>query len=509
VFADYVSGNIWSIQFDGQTATPLRWLARDPAIAAFGTDPRNGDVLFGDLGDDQVKRLTYSTNVVGAPLPPTLADTGAFADLPTLTPHAGILPYELNVPFWSDGAAKQRWFSIPSLDAKIGFDPAGNWSVPDGSVWVKHFELELTNGVPESRRRLETRFIVRNPSGMYGITYRWDASQTNAVLVPEEGLDEEFQIRDTVGTRAQVWHYPSRAECLACHTPAGGYVLGFNTAQLNRDTIHGNVTENQLRILNRLGYFQTNLTRFHTLPALARAEDPTASLEHRVRSYLSVNCAQCHQPGSTGVGLFDARSNTPTDQAQLINGPLNDNEGDPDNRVVAPGSPERSMLLTRINALGPTRMPPIASSVIDASAVALLSAWITNDLPAYRSFEQWQIDQFGSAADPRAQADADPDQDGASNRQEYRTGTNPLVRNNRWGIAVERSSGGVRLSFPGLANRAHEIQSAMTLSEPLLWETLEIPENRPTFPAVASEAAVVLPATNQLTEYFRVLIRAP
>jgi hypothetical protein len=49
----------------------MRWLTRDPAIAAFGTDPRNGEVLFGDPGEDQVKRLAYSTTRSGAPLPPT------------------------------------------------------------------------------------------------------------------------------------------------------------------------------------------------------------------------------------------------------------------------------------------------------------------------------------------------------------------------------------------------------------------------------------------------------
>lgn len=511
VFADYVSGNLWSITFDGQSASPMRRLTQDPGIATFGTDPRSGEVLFGDLAEDQVKRLVYNTNLTGAPLPPTLADTGAFADLASLQPYPGILPYELNVPFWSDGAAKQRWFSIPNLDARIGFNTSGNWAFPDGTVWVKHFELEMTNGVPSSKRRLETRFIVKNRAGVYGITYRWDDAQTNATLVPEQGLDEALEIHEATGVRTQTWRYPSRAECLACHTPAGGYALGFNTAQLNRDVTLNGTPENQLRWLDRLGYFQANLTRFHLLPALAPASDTNTSREYRVRSYLAANCAQCHQPGSTGVGLFDARATTPTDQASLILGPLNDTADDPDSRVIVPGSPTHSMLLTRISSLGPTRMPPMASSVLDQEAIDLLRAWITNDLPNYRSLAQWQTDQFGSTTDPRAQPAADPDLDHAPNQQEYLAGTDPLNPAQAWGIAIVStpSPKAVTLRFSRAANRAYEIQTVLALDQPISWESMDIPENRPWFPTSTGQTALRLPITNTAPQFYRVQFRAP
>ena len=85
---------------------------------------------------------------------------------------------------------------MPNTNLTIGFSRDGNWAFPDGAVWVKHFELELTNGVPASRKRLETRFIVRNAGGVYGVTYRWGDSLTNATLVAEGGMDEQFIIHD-------------------------------------------------------------------------------------------------------------------------------------------------------------------------------------------------------------------------------------------------------------------------------------------------------------------------
>src|SRR6185503_7904963 len=78
---------------------------------------------------------------------------------------------------------------------------------------------------------------------------------------------------------------------------------------------------------------------------------------------------------------WDARITTPMARAGIINGALNDTMDDPANRVVAPKSPEHSMLLQRIATLDPRRrMPPLASSVIDAEAVQLVTDWI-NSLP--------------------------------------------------------------------------------------------------------------------------------
>lgn len=378
VFGDNVSGNIWALHYDGVSVSNFRRLTSLGSVSAFGTDPANQDILMVPVsGGASIYRLVYTSDS-GTPLPSTLAETGAFASLATLLPEPGIVAYDLNVPFWSDHARKTRWFSVPNINDVMSFNSNGNWSFPTGTVWIKHFELELTNGVPQSARRLETRFLVRNSGGMYGITYRWDNSQANAFLVPEDGLDEPFVIHDGGTTRTQVWHYPSRSECLTCHTRAGGLALGFNTAQLHRNHDYGGTITNQILALSQAGYFQTPVTGTAALPALSALTNNNFSLEHRARSFLAANCSQCHQPGGSAQGSWDARFVTPLSVAGIVNGSLHDNLGNPNNRVLKPDSPVDSMLLTRLASFGPRHMPPLATSELNTEAISLLSQWITN-----------------------------------------------------------------------------------------------------------------------------------
>ena len=398
VFSDYNSGRVWFLRYDGSNTVPFQYITDASSPSALGRDPRNGDVLIAQLGNNQIGRLDYTATVTGTPLPPTLADTGAFTNLTTLSPAAGIVPYELNVPFWSDNAIKSRWFSLPNTNSKITFNAAANWSFPTGTVWIKHFELELTNGVAASRKRLETRFIVRNTNGIYAMTYRWN-SVTNAVLVPEAGTNETFVINDAGNLRTQVWQYPSRSECLACHTAAAGYGLGFRTEQLNRTVTYNAQTTNQIKALSDAGYFTTTVTNNpSSLLALAHPTNLAATLEFRARSMLTANCSPCHQPGGpAGRANWDARITTSTANAGLIRGVPANNFGSTNNFLIAPQSPSNSVLFTRLSArdlgaLPSIQMPPLASTLADTQGILLVSNWIISlslkglpNVPAFNS----------------------------------------------------------------------------------------------------------------------------
>ena len=445
------------------------------------------------------------------PLPPTLADTGAFSDLIHLTPQAGIVPYDLNVPFWSDGAHKFRWFSLPDTNLTVGFEREANWSFPTGMVWIKHFELELTNGVPTSARRIETRFLVRTTDGIYGVTYRWDDSQTNATLVTEEGIpDEDLYIQDQGETHTQAWHYPSRSECLRCHSQIAGWGLGFNTPQLNREFNYGGVTNNQIAALNQAGYFSSNVTGIHYLRALAPTTNTAWSLEYRVRSYLAANCAQCHQPGTDCLARWDARITTPTAAAGIINGRLIfPFAADPNGRVIVPGSLTHSTMVQRLANLGSSHMPPLATTVVNAEAVNLLSEWITNGLADYQSYADWQLAFFGSTNLPSAAPYGDPDGDGASNQLEYLVGGNPMLGGDAWRISLQSGASSVQIHFPHLANRCYEVQWSTNLSDAKSWVVLDQLDNRPFFSSTNGRAVIEDASAGSSAKFYRVRIFGP
>jgi glucose/arabinose dehydrogenase len=384
IFGDWGSGNIWALGYDGTEVTHWTLLTTATRIVAFGSDPANGDVLFAEITTGRIGRLIYLDDPVGIPLPPTLADTGAFADLDTLTPQPGIVPYAVNAPFWADHALLSRWFAVPHPEEVIAFHPTANWTLPAGTVWIKHFDLEQVRGDPTTRRRLETQFLIRNEEGVYGLTYRWDETGSNAQLVPEEGLTETLEIVENGETRTQQWRYPSRTECLACHTPQGGHALGFNTFQLNRDHPYEDMTTNQLIALSQMGYFNESIDSTDGLDAMVDPGDQSAPLELRVRSHLAVNCSSCHQPQGPALGSWDSRFSTSLEESGIIDGLLVNDQGHPANRVIKPGSIEESMIWQRIRALGPGHMPPVATLELDHESIALFELWINSLLPGAR-----------------------------------------------------------------------------------------------------------------------------
>jgi uncharacterized repeat protein (TIGR03806 family) len=322
------------------------------------------------------KAYLQMPELVSGILPRQLSQTGAFQNTPELVPNEALLPYDLIVSFWSDGATKTRWASVP--DERIKFAPNGEWGFPKGTVFIKHFELAMDESHPEIKRRLETRLLVCDANGgVYGVAYKWRADNRDADLL-ETNLTEDITIKTATGTHTLTWYYPSRQDCLTCHTANAGYVLGVKTRQLNRElTFPSGTKDNELRVWNHLGLFDTNLDEadLQSLPKLARANDLTRSLEDRARSYLDANCAHCHRPHGT-VAYFDARYDTPLAEQNLINGPVLIDERLDHPHIIAPNDLWRSILFMRANTTEAFKMPPLARNTIDDSGMQLLRQWI-------------------------------------------------------------------------------------------------------------------------------------
>jgi uncharacterized repeat protein (TIGR03806 family) len=334
-------------------------------------------------------------------VPSLLSQTGVFSDTRKRIASPGLIPYDLNVAFWSDGADKSRWIAVP--EGQITFSPAGEWRFPAGTVFVKNFDLAVDATHPGAKRRLETRLLVRDSGGgVYGVVYKWRPDGSDADLLSTSAT-ENIQVKSAAGeVHEQTWYYPSRQDCLTCHTAGAGGVLGVKTRQLNRSfTYPSGVADNELRAWNHLELFapafkDEEVRRF---AALAATDDTTRSLADRARSYLDANCAQCHRPGGT-VANFDARYDTPLEKQGLIDGPVLIDQGIDRPRVISPHDIWRSIVYMRVDTLGDIKMPPLARETIDQNGVQLLNEWI-NSMPGRAVLEPPTISpQGGTYSDP-------------------------------------------------------------------------------------------------------------
>jgi uncharacterized repeat protein (TIGR03806 family) len=270
-----------------------------------------------------------------------------------------LIPYDVISPLWSDGAEKSRWMALPE-GATVAIGPDGDFDYPNGTVLMKLFRM--------GERRVETRLLMRHDDGSWaGYSYAWNDEQTDATLLASA---------KTSSFGDQIWSFPSRSQCLQCHTKAAGGALGPETAQLNRDFEYASTDRiaPELATLEHIGVFASPPpTDPLTLP------DPmgTAPVEDRARAYLHANCAHCHRPGGGGQGTMDLRFAVPLRDTMTCNAePTQGGVGPPDAKLIVPGSPEKSILSLRMHQQTSKFMPPIAVRTPDPAGLALVDAWI-------------------------------------------------------------------------------------------------------------------------------------
>ena len=265
----------------------------------------------------------------------------------------------------------ERAYSQLRFDRPVYLTGAGDGSrrlfVVEQAGIVRSFKQDDESPVANVFLDISDR-ISRQGKGWESATYVWDQGGTEAEL-HIGGKQFEYWNQGM-----QSWHAPSSSECAACHVDAAGYLLGLNTAQLNRDSDGSN----QISKWAKAGVLDMPADLdLSKAPQYCSPFDQNADLETRARVYLDVNCAMCHQPNGPGNAIIDLRYATDLKSTKTLDiKPAQGDLGIADARLIAPGSPERSLMLKRIETKSVGRMPSIGSNVVDEEAVNLLRQWI-------------------------------------------------------------------------------------------------------------------------------------
>lgn len=300
--------------------------------------------------------------VTGEGFPARLSDYGFFTDGARQHPAAGVRPYALNTPLWSDGAEKLRFIYLPG-GTQLTAGGEGLLQFPVGAAIIKTFAF----GTGADRRLIETRVLLHRAEGWVALPYRWNAEQSDASLALAGGRVD----LTTPAGEAISYAIPNKNQCKTCHSRDGQVMpIGPKARNLSAAWL-GNMVKQ--------GALDAVPAGAGKLPVWAqrKAGDPAAPL---ARAYLDVNCAHCHQPGG---GASNAGLDLRWDQADphafgIMKRPVAAGRGAGDRDfAIVPGHPEQSILLYRMDSDEPgIAMPELGRSSVDKDGVAIVRRWI-------------------------------------------------------------------------------------------------------------------------------------
>ena len=273
-------------------------------------------------------------------LPPKLSDYRFFTGA---VPNAGVRPYALNTPLFSDYAEKDRYLYLPP-GTQATFSKDGLPDLPVGAALIKTFHYGAT--------KVETRVLLHRASGWVALPYVW---QGDDAVLKRAGT----RVALTVEGQAIDYAVPNVNQCKECHalgdamTPIGPKARNLSPGML--------------------GVAATGIR-------LPKWGDTAAPVADRARAYLDVNCGHCHNPrgAASNSGLNLTWETTDPTALGIGKHPVAAGRGSGGLEVaIAPGHPERSIMLYRMKSVEPgVAMPELGRATVHKEGVALLEDWI-------------------------------------------------------------------------------------------------------------------------------------
>lgn len=311
--------------------------------------------------------------------------------------NASVRAYELNTPLFTDYALKLRTVWMPP-GAAAGYDANAEFDFPVGTIISKTFHYEKAAGWSEGSRKvlrqerdaaldgkgrlnlahvtlIETRLLVRYDDGWKAFPYVWNTTQTEAWL-EVAGEVRNLTLVDDSGELDFLYVVPDANQCAACHAPnhtdADIRPIGLKARHMNRSM--------QIERWQHEGV----LTGVEgEVPVAARWSEPaSATLAERVRAYLDINCAHCHNSaGAADTSGLHLNIEAPLDRNfGVCKSPTAVGQGSGDRLYdIHPGKPDESIMIFRMDHTDPAiAMPELGRSTVHAEGVSLISEWITS-----------------------------------------------------------------------------------------------------------------------------------
>ncbi|MGB0582170.1 MAG: c-type cytochrome, partial [Limisphaerales bacterium] len=371
IYGDYVTGKIWSFRHDGKAMSNHRELLDSHLrVICFGRD-HAGEVYVVDYGG-QIYRFEKNEESKGNELfPRKLSETGLFSDIRKQEPAPGVVPYEIQVEQWMDGAEARRFVAIPG-NGRISFHKRNNVArgmIKDSFAFPADTVIAKTISVPEPARHIETQILHFNGEDWQPYNYIWNVEQTEAHLSDGKGADVE------ISGLNHPWRSHSNTECMTCHMARPGYVLGLHQQFSDIGSQHQQWVESGLleKKPKQLGWLQQ--------------ED---EVQRQARAWLHVNCAHCHRRGGGGTAPFELRADQQLERNRLfVTTPNQGHFGMKDPKIIVPGEAGRSVLLYRLASTGGAHMPKLGSRTVDRRGLHLVRDWI-NELAEEAVIPEWR-----------------------------------------------------------------------------------------------------------------------
>jgi uncharacterized repeat protein (TIGR03806 family) len=321
--------------------------------------------------------------------PQRLSEWGLMAlDGKQLTISQQTLVYHLNTPLFSDYALKLRTLYLPE-GTQGSYHPEDTFALPVGSIISKTFfypkdengDLLITadwSGDPgviqtDDYRLIETRLLVRQPHGWDALPYVWKGS--DAYL----NLTGSIHKLTLAGGAPLNYLVPSKNQCASCHatnhTTKALQPIGIKARHVDRKSPVSNA--NQLDLWAARGWLDQRGDQHRPN---AQWNDDGASLAHRARSYLDINCGHCHnQVGAADTsGLLLDYKDHPMEAMGQCKPPIAAGRGSGGLLYsIVPGEAEASILSFRLVTNDPGMlMPELGRSMTHTEGVDLINRWI-------------------------------------------------------------------------------------------------------------------------------------